>query len=221
MTSIVTAPSAPRRGHAAPPAQPRCRGGLPPSPMTRRSRVGMCRVGGAAEEPAPSSCGPVEASRHRPPRRAHPAVDLGAQHGDETAVDLHRRDMRPGVGQGQGERTQAGADLDHGCPRARRRPAGRCGAPCWRRRRSSGPGRGWAPARGGLDRSRTWWRGRHATNGAARTRAPVNRLRTGGSAPADGAPGTASSPQRAPTSITTRAGQAAPAGRTWPERQVD
>ena len=48
---------------------------------------------------------------------AHTAVlDLGAQERDETPVDLHRGDRRTGLGQGEGERTETGADLDHGVP---------------------------------------------------------------------------------------------------------
>ena len=63
------------------------------------------------------------------------------------AVDLHRRDRRPRLGQGEGEGTEAGADLDHRAVRARGPPAGRCAGRCWRRPRSSGPGPGWAAVR--------------------------------------------------------------------------
>jgi len=43
-------------------------------------------------------------------------LDLRTQQRDETAVDFHRGDLRTGLDQRQGERTEPGPDLDDLCP---------------------------------------------------------------------------------------------------------
>ena len=45
-------------------------------------------------------------------------LDLGPEHGQHVAVDLHRGDRGAGFDQGQGQRAQPGPDLDHPLPGA-------------------------------------------------------------------------------------------------------
>ena len=116
---------APRRAGRAPAAWPRCRAGWPPAPSGRRRPA-----------PAPSR---APGHRPRPPATPRSATTVRST-GQHVAVDLDGGHRGAGVGQGEGERARARPrSRPRGRP-ARRRPAGRCAAPCWGRRRSSGRG---------------------------------------------------------------------------------
>ena len=110
-----------------------------------------------------------------------PAGSTTSRRTAQVRVHLDGGDVGAGLQQGQRERAEPGADLDHVVARRRRRRGGRCAAPCWRRPRSSAPAPATASAR---------------ARRAARGSPTASGSRAGGCQPAEAGAEAASPPER-------------------------